>query len=48
MKRAENYPLYLAQPSREFLAMSMAQIRHDKAKKILFDTIATNMHKWWE
>jgi hypothetical protein len=48
MKRAENHPLYLAQPSREFLAMSMAQIRHDKAKKILFDTIATNMHKWWE
>ena len=48
MKKAENHSLYLAQPTREFLAMSMAQIRHDKAKQILFSTIATNMHKWWE
>jgi len=48
MKKAENHSLYLAQPTREFLAMSMAQIRHDKAKQILFGMIATNMDKWWE
>lgn len=48
MKKAENHPLYLAQPSRHFLAMSMSEIRHNRAKKLLFNMIADKMEKWWE
>jgi len=47
-KMAEQDSVYQKSPDRETLGIVMSKIRHDKAKKLLFDLMNRHIENWWE
>jgi len=47
-KLAEQDSVYQKSPDRETLGIVMSKIRHDKAKKLLFDLMNRHIENWWE
>jgi len=46
--RATNHSFYQKNPSDTSLAMSMGNVQHDRAKRLIFELLNRNIEKWWE